>query len=186
MNTYINKNNIYSFNEKYFQIEPEWRINRYQFFVRYFIPMNVLILLIILIPQITIITWLKIFQIDWLLTLLYIGFILNITLQIIFIVILYKIGIPVSIKRIRDFGFEWKKMILIIKTQIIANIFIIIMLISTISQINIPLMEYTWKICQTISLFSYIATLILLFRPGNKWDNQYGKDPINTKVWFLG
>ncbi len=37
-----------------------------------------------------------------------------------------------------------------------------------------------------LGIVGYILAIILLFRPGNPGDNQYGKDPINTKVSFLG
>lgn len=39
---------------------------------------------------------------------------------------------------------------------------------------------------QVIGVISFIMWIFLSFRPGVKGDNQYGKDPINTKVAFLG
>ncbi len=41
-------------------------------------------------------------------------------------------------------------------------------------------------ISNIIGVAVLVMVLILLFRPGLPGDNQYGKNPINTKVGFLG
>jgi uncharacterized membrane protein YhaH (DUF805 family) len=41
-------------------------------------------------------------------------------------------------------------------------------------------------IIRIVDITSFILWLFLMFRPGNPWDNAYGKDPVNTKVGFLG
>jgi uncharacterized membrane protein YhaH (DUF805 family) len=115
--------------------------------------------------------------------------------QLLYLIIFYKTWINTITKRCRDFGSDGQKAIMIFKAQIITTLISVVLTIITI--IVIILNPNTLDLLQTINskygivlqiinVLTFIMGIFLLFRPGNKWDNQFGKDPINTKVSFLG
>lgn len=179
----------YSFKVKYFQVEPEMRIRRYQYFLR----MLVMTLCMLLVS----------FTIIWPLS----GFVLlssgntfmlaSLLLAILFVELLssfvyYKVWTNLATKRCHDFGNDAK-----IARSIVLGVFIseaAVVCMTTISMlVKAPdLIAVVQKVAGGIGIIAmilgivgYILAIILLLRPSNPGDNQYGKDPINTKVSFL-
>ena len=127
----------------------------------------------------------------------------------------YKLAKNNSIKRCHDFGNDGKIALKIIQISFILGVVgLIVSLLEVLwilpsmnpltllSQVNetmsadqIKALMSGWqpmhqKILgvaqQIVWLASLILWIFLVFRPGNNGDNTYGKDPINTKVAFLG
>ena len=200
----------YTLSEKYFQVEPENRIRRYQYFVRSIVPSILMALAMIVWGAILI----PIFGTK----LLGMGKVLSIAWLVIWLGIsyfFYKLAKNNSIKRCHDFGNDGRIALKIIQISFILGVdgLIVFLLevlwilpsinpLALLSQANetmsadqIKALMSGWqpihqKILgvaqQIVWLASLILWIFLMFRPGNKGDNAYGKDPINTKVAFLG
>lgn len=187
----------YDFSEKFFQIEPEWRIRRYQYIARMLGGGVWLSIIFVFASQ-----------------LIWSNAIVGIGINILFVLWVSLIWLVLNIKRIRDIGKDPKNIrnitLGLISWRLIAIIY------STIWEawwlpwyvwyFQVSLHEMARKLSPETStplmlpwhqtameyigywfgLIAFILFLYLLFIPGNKWDNQNGKDPMNTKVSFLG
>ncbi len=176
----------YTFKEKYFQVKPEWRIRRYQFFVRSLIPAILLWLFQMFWMLFLVTTILGIFGVNWFQAIVYISLVTWIISSVISFLVSYYIWIPLATKRCQDFGSDGRRSVIIIKTSIAIQILTIIIFGLQLAGVSIPWVSQFLNLAWIMNIIYFILFIILLFRPGNKWDNAYGMDPINTKVSFLG
>jgi hypothetical protein len=93
----------YSIKEKYFQVEPENRIRRYQYFVRSIIP-GILLAFIMMFVIPTIMTLIYMMGFGMLTGIVVGGWISMALVNLSYIFLAYKTGIPNIIKRCHDFG----------------------------------------------------------------------------------
>lgn len=202
----------YSLKEKYFQVEPEGRIRRYQYFVRSLVP-GILLFLLFLVGGIFALPLLvmlgKFSLILWLVVWGYLYW------------VFFNLAKVNSIKRSRDFGSDGKIAVYIVTASFIMGVVWLLVwalqgfgilptadysaAISSMSAVSWedPLMALrqmsdAMKVAtpmyerllgyvgNIVSIASVIMWLILLFRPGVSWDNQYGKDSAKNTVSFLG
>lgn len=171
----------YSLKEKFFLIEPEGRIRRYQFLARIMAPWFILLLLFFILvplfsPQI-ILLGLSFPQVFLTFTML---------LGVAFSYIIYKITYALYTKRCHDFGNDGKliqKVVLGVFWFQILSALVSILAIYGVDLLPVELMRTIGNFINGISGITY---LILLFKKGGTGENQYGKDPINTKIGFFG
>lgn len=180
----------YSLKEKYFRIEPEMRIRRYQYFVRVLILgiMFFLVSMLLIVPigelilVSTLAGWWKVDITGLIIGSSALGLLLNF--------ITYKVWLNLVTKRCHDFGSDGKIARTIVAAVFIVNIALIGLLSHLLSgqDLNavVTVLNYTSIIATIIWILALIMWIILLFRPGASGDNIYGKDPVNTKVKFLG
>lgn len=186
----------YSLKEKYFRIEPEMRIYRSQYFVRVFI----LWILSFLyshfsIFSLAILTHLVLaMPLGWLGITIYLWVMLGYSiLLLLFNFLIYKMLLNLIIKRCHDLGSDGK-----IAQIIVTTIFIVFTLMTVIALISpysiyIGSYFYAFAFSPYSSILQFIIwipisllLILLLLYPGVSGDNIYGKDPVNTKVGFLG
>lgn len=191
----------YSFKEKYFQVLPEGRIRRYQYFIR-------VVIITLLIYATAFIAGVISY---------FLGNIWNILIIITSIIIpivqMYSMR-SLNIKRVRDIESRifTPKCIKNITTTLysVAMFFWIYYILweqgiindyvrTSLWQPN-PIflnpfdttISYPWhqQLMNIVNIVSFalltILFLYLLFVPWKSWDNEYGKDPIKTKITFLG
>lgn len=183
----------YSLKEKYFRIEPEMRIRRYQYFVRVLMP-GILFFLasMLLIAPIGGLILVATFAGWWKAAIM--GLIIGSSaLSFFFSFLIYKIGLNLVTKRCHDFGSDGKIARVIVSAIFIVNVALIFIsllshLVSApdLSSIFDTISINATMISNIVSIPAFIMWIILLFRPGASGDNTYGKDPINTKISFLG
>lgn len=174
----------YTFKEKYFQVEPEWRIWRYQYLVRS------LVFSIFLYTFLYFIIWIFNRSPFLFLSVMYGWFISS----LIFVACIY---FPMRIlieKRCRDIGRNGKVEIGIFTICTIFQIlntltgFLIVFFDSVfdIIFINNVILQLVGALSLLWLSISIILILVCLFQSWKNWDNEWGKDPINAKVTPLG
>lgn len=173
----------YSFKEKFFSFKEEKRIRRWQFFVR----LLAIGLLIGIVWEIWEKILYSIFNRD---SVIFASILKNILWQI--LLIFYIISwFYLASKRNNDIGKKVTNLIkfpvlFLIISSIINNIVTYLILFSNIS-IEIGSVLTIFQIIVILSnILIGVVTIVLIFYPGKKWDNEFWEDPINTKVGFLG
>ncbi|GAB0175146.1 MAG: hypothetical protein HHAS10_10250 [Candidatus Altimarinota bacterium] len=204
----VSTNQELTLKEKYFQIEPEGRIRRYQYFVRSLVPGILLFFIIIASTILTIPLMMILGKASAIIGLVVMGGIYW---------LLYNLAKVNSIKRARDFGSDGKIAVYIVTASFAMSVIWLVVgvlqnfgvlpsvdLSAALNNIDAtssdnPMMamkaiqsatplyqRLLGYIGNIISIASTIMWLVLLFRPGVTGDNQYGKDPAARKVSFLG
>lgn len=200
----------YTFKEKFFQIEPEGRVRRYQYLVRSLVPGFLLFLCMIPLGILGAI-WIGLLGVK---IMAIVSFLLYWYVYYIF----YQIALTNATKRCHDFWNDGKNAKLIVQLSFATGIlgiaflmFQTLWILPGIDYSSIIALGSSWGdaagldnvksmmetaqpsylrifsiLQQVIGVISFIMWIFLSFRPGVKGDNQYGKDPINTKVAFLG
>lgn len=201
-----------SLKEKYFQIEPEGRIRRYQYFVRSIVP-TILLMLVLMIG------W--VFAVPLIMVLWKLSFIIGLVLSGWLYWMFYNLAKVNSIKRAHDFGSDGKIVYWVVTASFIFNILGLLVWVLqgfgvlptadissaldsvrsvswedplvAMRHMSDPMKDATpfyekllWYLSNIVWIASFITWIFLLFRPGVAWDNQYGKDSASNKVWFLG
>ena len=171
---------VYSLEEKFLKIMPEGRIRRYQYFARSFalgIPLYIFIMFII---------WGFVGEFFWFVWMLYGSFISSFLFTA-------SIYFPVRIlieKRCRDIGRNGKTEVWVFTVVTIIQLLyagiISLYVIFNIDLMSNMLMWILDLVYPYLSSVNWVVTLVCLLQPGKKWDNDWGKDPINTKVSFIG
>lgn len=199
--------------EKYFQIEPEGRIRRYQYFIRSLVP-GIILFFTILGGTIMVLPIMMFLgeKVSSILGLLIMGGIYW---------VFYNLAKVNSVKRAHDFGSDGKIAVYIVTASFAMSIIWLIVwvlqglgvlptadiwaalqglgnsnsedpmaalkLMSEAMKNATPLYErLLGYVSNVISIASVVAWFVLLFRPGVAWDNQYGKDASKNPVSFLG
>lgn len=180
----------YSFKEKFFDFKNEKRIRRYQFLARFF-GIGALIGLL---------TYGIIFAINYVMlsgdslekTILSIGksiIIWNIVWGIAWVFYIIS-WFYLASKRDNDIGKKVSSLIrfstLFSIIGIIANSFVYLMIFFNINIELGALLTIFKLIINLSSILMLIITIVLIFYPGKKWDNEFWEDPINTKIGLLG
>ncbi len=176
----------YSLKERFWKIDPEKRIRRWQYFARIFAPWFTLVMLFVLMSLIMgMLSPLLLLSKAYMLSAAIFGIGLTI--------FLYKIGLILVTKRCHDFWNDGKIARFILHFNFVLSMVVsvtgLIVLLGFSKIVDIlPSIIYT--ILNSLSniggIASLIMVLILLFRPGNPGDNQYGVNPIGTKIGFFG
>lgn len=170
----------YSLKEKYLQVLPEGRIRRYQYFARslvFVLPLYVVMFFLI---------WgfIKgIFGFTWI---LYGSFISS----FLFTAWIY---FPIKVliqKRCRDIGRNGKTEVWVFTIATILQLLytgiIALYVIFSIDLMSGVAMGILGLVYPYLNMINWVVNLVCLLQPGKKWDNEWGKDPVSTKVSFLG
>jgi uncharacterized membrane protein YhaH (DUF805 family) len=170
----------YSLKEKFLQVSPEQRIRRWQYFIRVFVPTWIFVvwsagifaIINILLPP-------KNIALS--------GIIFGFCISIWYIILFYKTLLVLVTKRCHDFWSDGKIARGLLHAGIVLGVINSVIALFGFAQVP-DLILKTLAFIYTVvhGIWSILFVWILPFRRGNSGDNQYGKDPIHTKVSFLG
>lgn len=169
----------YSLHDKFITVLPEWRIRRYQYFAR---SLTIGVVLYLIIFSLFGMLWGNIFGFKW----LFYGTIISSFLFQIFQYFPIKTLIR---KRCRDIGRNGNLEVGVYTTSIIVwlvNYLLLILLFFFGIEVSSFLSGILTLISWPLYMVAGFVWLVCLLQPGKKWDNEFGSDPINTKVTFLG
>ncbi len=95
--------------------------------------------------------------------------------------IFYFITRCTIVKRAHDRGWSGKKFMIVFLV-----LYSLTFLQNLLGLFGVVLPDIYGTIVSIVSIATLVCFIILLFVPGKAGNNEYGKDPINTRMRFLG